>query len=316
MTKQNSAAELADMIRQASNTKPVAEFVTYIKQQLEISNNSWRSIAAAFAEASDMYGSDSDAYKQLLKATNFNKSKASKLVAIATSKRLKAYETQLRCVQSWSTLYEVTTLDDAQFAALCAEHDLDNVESPPVLTESMVSAFKRVKVAASPFKRIAYIEVDEDALRGMLLDGGDYETFSELLTQLGEISPYLKVVESEMYDAQTSIYFKEVETKLRSVELKKLTKAIERKLNSMSRKKHPNETKDQYFFTSLGISREELRAMVYEGDLRGALDYLGYGDEYDVSKLYDEALKQVEDARRKFKDKAIARANTAPLSTV
>lgn len=311
MTIQHTASEMADMIDRASNRKPVADFVTYIKQQLEISTNSWRLIAAALAEASDMYGVDSDAYKQLLKATNFSKSKASKLVAIATSQRLKTYENQLRCVQSWSTLYEVTTLDDAQFAELCAEYELEDNSSCPVLTEAKVTGFKRLKVAASPFKRIAYIEVDEDALRGMLLDGGDYETFSELLTQLGEISPYLKVVESEMYDAQTSIYYKELETKIRAVESKKLTKAIERKLNSMSRKKHPKETTAQHFFTSLGISREELRAMVNEGNLRGALDYLGYGDEYDQSKLYDEALKQVEDARSKFKANAIARANTA-----
>ena len=197
MTIQHTASEKAATIDLNSNRKPIAEFITYITQQLEISTNSWRSIAAAFAEASEMYGVDSDAYKQLLNGTNFSKSKASKLVAIATSKRLMTYENQLRCVHSWSTLYEVTTLDESQFAKLVKEYKLDRVDSCPVLTEASIKAFKRVETEKSPFKRVAHIMIDEAALAAGLVSDADYELFQEALRKFETISPYFKVLESD-----------------------------------------------------------------------------------------------------------------------
>ena len=310
MTIQHTASELSLLIQDATNTRPVAEFITYIKQQLEISTTSWKLIADALAEASEMYGVDSDSYRRLLKATNFSKSKASKLVTIATSKRLKKHENQLRCVQSWSTLYEVTTLDDAQFAALSAEYELADTDSCPVLTESKVSAFKRVKAEKSAYKRIAFICVDEDALKGGLVNGSEYEALTDTLKQLSEISPYFKIVESDIFDNDSSLYQKKLSMKVTALTHKKLNECIKRVFDGRTGKRK-NESLDKYLQRAFGVSREELHNSVNENDAKSVFSLFGLEDEYDLGKLYETAVIELSNANEKFAVRAIARANTA-----
>jgi len=310
MTFQLTVSELADMIDHASNTKPVDEFITYIKEKLEISIKNWRLIANALAEASEMYSVDSDAYRRLLKATNFSKSKAAKLVAIATSKRLKTYENQFRCVQSWSTLYEVTTLNDTQFTALREKYDLDNRDVNPVLTEASVKAFKRVKTEKSVFKRIAYISVDEDALRGNLIAGIEHDILIETLKQLSEISPYFKIEESDVFDKQSSLYYKQLETKVATLTHKQLNQCIKRALERTPRK-HKNETSAQQLLRCFSTTREELHESIRSDNSLQAFSLLGFEDEYDMSKLYDYAADDLSNSSHKFAARAQKRANTA-----
>ena len=69
------------------NTKSVNDFIGYIRERLERSTTSWREIAEAFAEAKEMFGGESDSFRSLCKETNFSKSTAHKLAAIASSER-------------------------------------------------------------------------------------------------------------------------------------------------------------------------------------------------------------------------------------
>lgn len=205
MNTQVDFGDIDSAMQEASNKKSIKEFVAFIRGQLEVSTQSWHKIAAAFHEASEMYGFDSEPYKELLKDTGFHKSKASKFLAIASSERLKRYELQLSCVHSWTTLYEVTTLSEVQFSNLCSEYDLDNIEARPCLTEGKVRVFKLEKKACSPFKRFAFISIDEDALKGGLLDGSVLEELHNTLEKVSSSSPYIQLQETGIDDAETAL---------------------------------------------------------------------------------------------------------------
>ena len=93
------------------NTKSVNDFIGYIRERLAQSTTSWREIAEAFAEAKEMFGGESDSFRNLCKETNFSKSTAHKLAAIASSERLAKYREKLSVVHSWGTLYAITVAD-------------------------------------------------------------------------------------------------------------------------------------------------------------------------------------------------------------
>ena len=310
-TRIDTSANLDALLNDLSNKKPVGEFVVFIQQQLEASTQSWRKIAEAFREASEMYGLDSNSYKELLKATNFHKSKVSKLIAIASNERLKQYLNQLSGVQSWAALYEVTTLTEEQFSALCEDYNLDDPDVRPCLTESNVRSFKTKKIAASPFKRFAYISIDEDALKGGLLDGAALEVLHNTLKEFGDASPYIQVVETGVDEADAALYMKQVETRMYALTRKKLRKILERKMENTSVIKRKGHSDEQHFFQIFGISRRELNQYVIEGDALKAFEYLGAADEYNEGKLWDAAMDEVQDARKKFVNRALQRANTA-----
>jgi hypothetical protein len=307
----DTSANLDALLNDLSNKKPVGEFVVFIKQQLEASTQSWRKVAEAFREASEMYGLESNSYKELLKATNFHKSKVSKLIAIASSERLKRYSNQLSSVQSWATLYEVTTLTDEQFSTLCTDYNLDDPDVRPSLTESNVRSFKIKKLVASPFKRFAYISIDEDALKGGLLDGAALEALHNTLKEFGDTSPYIQVVETGVDEADAALYMKQVETKMYALTRKKLSTIIERKMKNTSVIKRKGHSDEQHFYQIFGISRRELTQYIFEGEALKAFEYLGAADEYNEGKLWEAAMDEVQAARKKFVNRALQRANTA-----
>ena len=311
MNTQVDFGDIDSAMQEASNKKSIKEFVAFIRGQLEVSTQSWQKIAAAFYEASEMYGFDSEPYKELLKDTGFHKSKASKFLAIASSERLKRYELQLSCVHSWTTLYEVTTLSEVQFSNLCSEYDLDNIEARPCLTEGKVRAFKLEKKPCSPFKRFAFISIDEDALKGGLLDGSVLEELHNTLEKVSSSSPYIQLQETGIDDAETALFYKELESRKLTLIRNKLQTVINRKLDQNKRTKLKGQSAGQHFVQVFGISREELVGWVKEGEPLKAFAYLGVEDEYDECKLWDQALGEVQSSRRKLISRAMARANTA-----
>ena len=107
----NTTATLP-IVTTRGNQKPVEDFISYIRERVGTATRNWREIAQAFAEAKEMYGADSDAFKRLCKATKFSRSTADRLAKIAASARLKKHETELAAVHSWSTLYAIMNLPE------------------------------------------------------------------------------------------------------------------------------------------------------------------------------------------------------------
>ena len=102
-----------------SNQTPIDEFIEDINTELQNIKKSWMTIGRKFYEAREQYTEDSDAYKKLMKETDFDKSKASKLVKIGGDKRL--LDPLLKEVKSYTVLYEAALLDDDQFEVLKAK---------------------------------------------------------------------------------------------------------------------------------------------------------------------------------------------------
>src|SRR5437868_9450915 len=108
-------------ISKTDNQKTFNDFVAIIRENVEASTRNWHAIAAAFAEAKETFGTNSDSIKALCLTTKFSISKASKLALIASNERLKAHKTELSTVHSWTVLYEITTLTDEEFTELLKE---------------------------------------------------------------------------------------------------------------------------------------------------------------------------------------------------
>ena len=179
------------------NTKSVNDFISYIVDRLERSATAWREIAEAFAEAKEMFGGESDLFHNLCKETNFSKSTAHKLAAIASSERLAKYREKLSAVHSWGTLYAITSLTDENFKVLCERYKLDDPSaSRPILTQSMVEAVRKEKTEKSSLKVYATIYVDVQAMKAGLFDGDHIARLEETLDTLQKTLPYIKITKS------------------------------------------------------------------------------------------------------------------------
>ena len=171
-----------------SNMIAPTEFSYIIKTELENSTISWKKIAQAFCDAGDQFGTDSDAFKSILKDTRFSLATATKLVKIAQSDRLKRHADVFSKVHAWTVLYAITTLTDEQFDRLLA-----SVSDGAVVTSLMVTKAKAEKKKLDPYKTIFNIRIDENALRGDLFDGEDYATLHSLIEEIEKLIPYIRI---------------------------------------------------------------------------------------------------------------------------
>ena len=182
--------------------------------RLERSATAWREIAEAFAEAKEMFGGESDLFHNLCKETNFSKSTAHKLAAIASSERLAKYREKLSAVHSWGTLYAITSLTDENFKVLCERYKLDDPSaSRPILTQSMVEAVRKEKTEKSSLKVYATIYVDVQAMKAGLFDGDHIARLEETLDTLQKTLPYIKITKSGVEERVESAYIERLQRK-------------------------------------------------------------------------------------------------------
>ena len=282
------------------NQKPVEDFISYIRERVGTATRNWREIAQAFAEAKEMYGADSDAFKRLCKATKFTRSTADRLAKVAASARLKEHEPELAAVHSWSTLHAITLLDDAQFAQLLKERSGD------FITESMVAALRKGPVAKKDFWRVfATIYVDEDAMKGLLFDGDHAEILRELLSRAQTEIPYLKVTESHADDKIDNHFQARVVAESKCILRARLDSAIAAyarsakmpPLNEKGKPKSPVARRDWVIANCFG-TRAELMAD-FEENPKDVFDRLG-SDLFNMGQVWDEAAKKVRDKRDRF----------------
>lgn len=208
------------------NTVSVEDIIADIKSELIKQNGSWKNIGVALDVADSQYGSDSDGYKRILKATAISASKARKLIAVARDKRLQDAPEVLSAVHSWTTLYEVTTLNDDQFAKLISEAEA--CDRSPVVTPSLVTKIKRGDdvIAVDPYKPAFVIRIDENALKAGEFDGNDYERLMTLIQQIQETVRFVRVDDTQKIDKTERSYFDAIENEAKKVRRTMLEDAL------------------------------------------------------------------------------------------
>ena len=285
------------------NQKPVEDFISYIRERVGTATRNWREIAQAFAEAKEMYGADSDAFKRLCKATKFTRSTADRLAKVAASARLKEHEPELAAVHSWSTLHAITLLDDAQFAQLLKERSGD------FITESMVAALRKGPPAKKDSWGVfATIYVDQNAMKGQLFNGDHVEALRELLSRAQTDIPYLKVTESHAEEKIESHFQARVAAESKCILRAKLNSAIDGyarsakmpPLNEKGKLKSPVARRDWVIANCFG-TRAELMAD-FEENPKKAFEQLS-SDLYDQGQVWNEAVSKVMTQRDKFAEK-------------
>lgn len=120
------------------NTTNIAQFTAKIHDLLKASSSSWLAIADELSEADNRLNKDENA--DLLEALKFSYSTGRKLIKVARSDRIKRHKAQLKLIDSWSVLHEVTKLTDIEFEQFRQKHLI--AQAPAVFSRSDVQAFK------------------------------------------------------------------------------------------------------------------------------------------------------------------------------
>lgn len=289
------------------NVKPVEDFVSYIRNRIESANRNWIEIAQAFAEAKDMYGNGSKNFKDLCERTNFSQSKIAKLLAIVSSDRLKKYAVQLSSVHSWGTLYAIASLTDEQFNQFREHYKLDDPATvAPFISQEDVAKLRKGPMQQSVFRSYSVIQIDDEAVKGGLLSGAEFEELERLLAKIEQMSSYVKVKRSEIEEKQEisrmNLIFEKVKQVTRRHYLEAINAIKER------RKKQKGETKYDFVVRCFGKNEAELMADL-QVDPKTAFEAIGA--QYDMASFYNEAEAEVNNAEKvrmsKYAQKVLSR---------
>ena len=286
-------------ITHAQNTKSVEEFAVYIQRRLQSNTRNWWEVATAFSEARDMYGTGSKQFKELSKITRFSESTIAKMISIINSDRLKKYAVSLSSVHSWGTLYAISSLTDEQFEALKVKYKLDEQQTlAPFITQADVSRFKKEPSKRSVFRGYAIVQVDDEAVKGGLLDGKEYEELLNLLEKMETLSSYVAVKRVGNDEKEELSRLSRVDNKVQQIIRRVYTEGINAALAKYTLNK--GETTAVLRTRVLGKNRDELM-MDFELDAEEAFKYLGL--DYNMAAFYKQAESEVNAAERALADK-------------
>lgn len=185
----------------------VGEYVARIKAEMTKATTAWKSIAHILAAAVNDFGWQSDLMRSLLKQTKFSESKASKLIAIANSSRLKHHTDDLKSVEAWTVLYQITTLSDEEFKRL-----LDQVDADTVITQSNVHAVRtKDERKTDNYKTLFNIQIDENAIKSSLFSEDDYNELLIAVQNIQDTMNYVRVLKSARYESEVARFHDDVE---------------------------------------------------------------------------------------------------------
>lgn len=288
------------------NTKNVDEFIERIRQRIVAAADNWKEIAAAFAEAKEAYGFDSNAFNKLCEATKFSKSKASKLATIASSERLKTYEKELAAVQAWTVLYDITTLTDEQFQRLLKNRTITvtGLDKPEIISSAMVSAARRNRGEKSTMRVYAQVSVDVEAVRAREIGGDNIEALEKAIRDIQISIPYVKVDKWDVFEDEDKKYDNALQRAFEAESRAVFKEEIRKKFKRY--KKAPHESKEQYHNRVLGQS---IKSVMTEFELDRVEAFNQYTDGYDEKYLRERAESRVRKNLSKIAERVRARGD-------
>ena len=279
------------------NEISIDKYVSDIRSELQTSLDSWKRIAEILAAAQDQFGRKSKEMKELAKKTGFGIAKTDKLIRVATSERLKENSKLLACVESWTVLYEVTLLDDNQFAQL-----KEKVESGQNVTVKLINSIRKPKAEADGIQMntLVTISMDMNAIRTGAVESEEYEYLISTLQYLAEKTPFIKVTMNDLFAKDCEKQMTETNREFDRVIWKDL---VQEKKNYLNRMKL-NRGMD-YLRKHKEDIDSEVRECFDRGDYAAAFD-LVESDQFDQSKYWSEAIDRV---FQKRKEKFAARVS-------
>ena len=273
-----------------SNEAAVAYYADKIKSEVKTATGAWRNVAELFAAASNEFGTDSDKFKALVKATNFSRSKVIKLIAIANDERLKAHEAKFQRLDAWTVMYEITTLTEDEFQKLVSA-----ITSETVITIKEVNA-ARVKepVTVDPYKTVFSIQIDVNAIKAQMFSGTEYQELVDAIETIQNTMNYVRVQETNVFENDAARFHAEL--------YREYNKQV-RKVWNDEKKAFIAQSKSE---STISEVKEDIQAQFNNGEYEAAFAFIG-SDAFDQSKLMNTATRNVYEKREeKFGVKASA----------
>lgn len=280
------------------NEISIDQYVSDIRSQLQTSLDSWKRVAEILASAQDQFGRKSKEMKELAKKTGFGIAKVDKLIRVADSKRLKENSKLLAYVESWTVLYEVTFLDDNQFAQL-----KEKVESGQNVTVKLINSIRKPKAESDGIQMntLFTISMDVNAIRTGVVETEEYEYLISNLQYLAEKTPFIKVTMNDLFTKDCEKQFNETSREFERVVWKELVQA---------KNNYLNQKKAKYGAEYLRKYKEDIDSQVKEffdkSEYAAAFEVVE-SDQFDQSKYHSEAADRVFEKR---KAKFAARVST------
>jgi hypothetical protein len=181
----------------------VYEFADRIREEMKNSNKSWKVVARILCEAQERFNQQPDAFKAVAKSVNLSRPSVVKLIAIAQDERLDRHSDYFDQCAAWSVLYQITTLDDEQFAELIALLDSQQTLDgrAPAVNTALVNRVKNKETKpANPYKLAFELRIDADALLTEEFSAEEFERLCALVNEVANSVPFVQIVKHDVFE--------------------------------------------------------------------------------------------------------------------
>ena len=158
----------------------------------------------------------------------------------------------------------------------------------PFISQEDVDGFRKVAKERSVFKGYAIVQVDDEAVKGGLLTGVEFEELQKLLKKMEALSSYVAVKRVTNDEKDEITRLTRIENKVQQLIRKAYMDHIDARLEPY--KKNKDERQSAFEARILGNNREELMEDL-KANSRKAFEFLGL--EYDVAMFYKMAEREV-----------------------
>lgn len=227
-------------------------YANMIEREYSAINRSWLNIAELLVAAEQ--NTDQRTFKALIAKVPFSYSTARKLIKIAKSERISKYRDKLTLIDAWSTLHELSKLDEPHFAEAKERYLSGN--TAVFFTRSDIEKIKNGTCAKNPSRGQVFLKVRIDT-------SGDeaFEAMQEVWDALANLDNNCIQVEETGLDArlqeQAMKEFEREQKKALAEARAGVMRFYKNKKKSYPRLK--GMTKEQQWLRNFGLSKEELQ---------------------------------------------------------
>lgn len=164
--------------RRNKDTSELDKFVEKIQFHLCSMTKQWVVVGNLLKDAESKWGMKSLEYRSLLSQCEIKQSKSSKLLQIAKDDRLKKYDNFISTIQSWTTLYLMTTLSDEDLSALIERKQNDGTPLQRIDIEEIIEQKN------DDLSTIFSVKLSPEAIDKNVFGKEQFQLIAEILTDI------------------------------------------------------------------------------------------------------------------------------------